>query len=243
MQALTQQQLLSAWESGMNESILQKSLHLLSWTYPELDTREIALWSIGQRDARLLELREALFGKSLDNQVNCPDCNETSEWTMLTKDLKVQPSHNNTPIKIDLVHHEEQLCFRLPNSEDILYLMAQNPAVSGTDELIKMCIIDSNLPAWKDDQIPDDLKDAIMSEMEKADPQANIELQLNCPECNHQWLVQFDIMSYLWGEINHWAYRIIQDVGLLAYHFGWSEKDILAMPPFRRELYLQMINE
>jgi hypothetical protein len=54
--------------------------------------------------------------------------------------------------------------------------------------------------------------------------------------------VAFDIASYFWDEINAWANRILREVHILASRYGWSERDILALSPWRRQFYLDMVN-
>jgi len=51
----------------------------------------------------------------------------------------------------------------------------------------------------------------------------------------------FDILTYLWSEIEDWAQRLLLEVHTLALAYGWSERDILAMSPRRRRLYLEMV--
>ena len=77
--------------------------------------------------------------------------------------------------------------------------------------------------------------------MELADPQANVQLPLDCVDCGHRWLSSLDIVSFLWKEIDHFATTLLREVAALALAFGWREADILAMSDQRRQLYLQMI--
>jgi hypothetical protein len=52
----------------------------------------------------------------------------------------------------------------------------------------------------------------------------------------------FDVVSYLWGEIEDWAERLLRDVHSLAAAYGWSERDIVGMSALRRRLYLELAN-
>ena len=47
-------------------------------------------------------------------------------------------------------------------------------------------------------------------------------------------------MSFLWTEIEAWAWRMLSDVHTLARAYGWGERDILALSPTRRQFYLEM---
>ena len=78
--------------------------------------------------------------------------------------------------------------------------------------------------------------------MAQADPQADVQLALSCPVCGHKWQTAFDIVSFFWSEINAWAARILREVHILAWGYGWREADILALRPWRREVYLEMVS-
>ncbi len=79
------------------------------------------------------------------------------------------------------------------------------------------------------------------SAIEAADPQANLQFDLECAECGHAWQETFDIVSFFWTELEDLAVRTLQDVHALATAYGWSEDQILALSPTRRALYLSMI--
>ena len=65
---------------------------------------------------------------------------------------------------------------------------------------------------------------------------------LNCPTCGNQWQLFFDIAAFLWLKIEMQARRLLREVHTLARAYGWREADILALSPWRRQAYLEMIN-
>jgi hypothetical protein len=77
--------------------------------------------------------------------------------------------------------------------------------------------------------------------MAQADPQADIQLDLSCPACQHHWQAAFDVVAFLWNEIDSWAHRILSDIHVIASAYGWSEADILALSAARRQTYLDLI--
>ena len=91
------------------------------------------------------------------------------------------------------------------------------------------------------DNLPESIIQTINQQIEELDPQAEIRINLTCPECSHRWEVFFDITSFLWTEIDEWAGRMLQTVHKLARACGWTEKDILNLSPIRRQLYLGMV--
>ena len=81
---------------------------------------------------------------------------------------------------------------------------------------------------------------ALADSMAAADPQANIDIGMTCAGCDHHWACAFDIASFLWREIDAWARRTLRDVHTLARAYAWSEQDILALSPTRRQVYLEL---
>ena len=91
------------------------------------------------------------------------------------------------------------------------------------------------------DQLPKPIIEKLNQQIEALDPQAEIRINLSCPDCSHHWDVLFDIASFLWIEINDWAERMLQTVHKLAKAYGWSEREVLNLSPVRRQLYLGML--
>lgn len=244
MEYISDQSLLSVWEFGLNHSVLETNLFLLSYAYPSYDFDQIASFSIGERDARLLYIRKKLFGPILQNTSNCTACGQKMEWETSVDEIELQSINEEERwlSSIDLNYKKRRISFRLPNSKDILEIEDRSTTEVQEQQLIRNCIVDSTLTSKQIENIPKDLKDKIVQKMEENDPQANIVMNLSCPECKNTWNATFDIMQYLWTELNDWAVQLIQDVYVLASNFGWAERDILEMDRFRRSLYLKMIN-
>ena len=54
--------------------------------------------------------------------------------------------------------------------------------------------------------------------MAEADPQADVQLELNCHACAHTWASPFDIVSFFWREIDAWAQRTRGVDGATSWH-------------------------
>ncbi len=242
MKHLSDHDLLAIWEVGLNQSLLEWGLYLLTCAYPEYDFRAAASLSIGERDARLLKIRELLFGSRLQNVANCPDCEVKVEWEMPLSAITIQSISESEDAKtLILPFAEYQIHLRPPNSLDLFEILPLEDPDTRFREILKKCIVQSSPTINWENEMPKDLPDAVLRKIEENDPQADIILELECPECRNSWRLPFDILSYLWAEINAWANKMIRDVCELASQFGWSEKDILNMSSFRRRMYLDMI--
>ena len=63
--------------------------------------------------------------------------------------------------------------------------------------------------------------------MEQAAPRVEIELDLTCPECGHAFLAPFDATAFFLAEMRMSGERLLREVHQLAFHYGWSEAEIL----------------
>ena len=77
--------------------------------------------------------------------------------------------------------------------------------------------------------------------MAELDPQAEILLDLVCPACDAAFRTLLDIGDYFYRELQGRAGYLYQDVHLLALHYHWSEREILALSRRKRRLYLDLI--
>lgn len=243
MRPLTSTQLLNVWELGVSLSLPEKALLLLHTACTDGDPNDPALLSIGERDARLMQLREWMFGSQLLNIAVCPNCTERIEWMNTVADLLV-PSNNELDARFDIQVDNYKIQFRLPNSYDLSKIASQKDS-SNPKLLLEECIVSAYKDAHEQavNDLPAQVFELLDEQMGTADPQANIVMNLHCPACEHVWDAPFDIVSYLWTEIDNWAKHVLQDVAVLASAFGWSEPQVLSLSPQRRQWYLEIVNQ
>jgi hypothetical protein len=244
MRPLTAIELLTIWENSGGQSLVARSLNMIRASCSDTDVTDPAGLSIGERDARLFRLRERLFGPDLFNMAECPQCHERLEWVTTMSELQVELSEQ----KGRMPHYSLEagpytIQFRLPNSYDLLTALSHPDCQSNPQKLFFDCIINAqkgSIPC-QPDELPDDVLDKLDQRMAEEDPCADIRMLLSCSRCAHGWELPFDIVSFLWVEIDNWARHILQEVATLASAFGWSESEILNMSPQRRKVYLGMI--
>jgi hypothetical protein len=242
MQPLCAPDLLRSWEQGLSLPPHDRALLLLRCAHPEMHSDDLARLSIGRRDALLIRLRESLFGSTFSSQTDCPQCGEKLELRFGAGEILVAESERDAK-QLSVNVGGYKIAYRLPNSLDIGAVIPEREVAARRRLLLQRCILsavadDDELAV---DELPNPVVESIESHMAELDPQANIEIDLSCLACRRSWLAPFDIASFLWTEINVWAKRILQEVHALATSYGWSERDILAMSPTKRQLYLQMV--
>lgn len=242
MRSLSTAELLSVWEQGLVEPPIRWALKLLALACPEISEESLAELSIGQRDALLLTLREEIFGPKLLSLTTCPNCREHLELTLNAVDICLS-GEKDLAKELSLETCEFYVKFRLPNSKDLMSISGKDQ-VESRQLLLHSCILEARhgVETISLGQMPADAVDSIVQRMAQIDPQATVELSICCGACNHQWVATFDIVSYLWTEINAWSNRLLRQVHCIASAYGWSEADIIAMAPQRRQFYLEMIS-
>ena len=245
MQGLSAAKLMSAWEVGLNQHPLQRAVTLLAAAEPDLPREELYKLSVGERDARLLTLREHTFGPQLNSLTTCPGCNERLELTLDVSDIRARaPSSADEPGRaLSVCVADYEVHFRLPNSLDLLAIAGSEDTSQSRQLLFQRCVVTARHKEadCSADLLPPDVMDEIVVRMAQTDPQADVHLAFCCPRCSHEWQGVFDIVSFFWSEIAAWALRILKEVHTLARAYGWREADILAMSPWRRQCYLELL--
>jgi hypothetical protein len=241
MDPLSTNDMVRIWETGQALSPLDRALNLLCVGGAGTNRRELARLAIGQRDGQLLDLFEQTFGSRLDCQGVCPGCRQSLEYSLSVDDLRmsaaVEPSAEGDIYRF--VTDGTTIRFRLPNSED-LEAVAAAPAPGRRTVLLDRCIGDVMVDgeAISAGALPAATLEALAACMARCDPQADLLIDLQCPQCGHEWQVPFDVASFLWTRICGDVRRLLEQVHILATAYKWREADILAMSSTRREYYL-----
>ncbi len=227
---------MDTWEQGLGKSQALQALALLHQARPDTERVTLERLTIGQRNADLLALREQLFGPELTALANCPNCGETLDLSFRTADIRTSPPPiTDERTGAEILHDGHRIRFRPPDTADLLAVGQVADATAFRQALLARCVDASP------DTLPGALLDEIVARMAEADPAADVRLDLTCPACTHAWQAPFDIVSFLWREVDNWAGRILREVHLLASAYGWREADILGLSAQRRQRYLDMI--
>ena len=240
--APTALELLEVWEQGSGESPTQRALLLLAAACPGTPRETLVRLSIGQRDTHLLMLRELIFGSQLVSLTDCPSCSERVELNLQTAEIRAAAQSERQPMQ-EMSVGDYQVRFRLPSSEDLL--VVDDDIAVGSRQLLARCI-ESGRRAGEEcaaEELPAAVISAVSERMAVVDPLADVQLNLSCPACEHRWSTGFDIVSFLWREIDALVRRLLREVHVLASAYGWLEADILSLSAERRHIYLELVGE
>lgn len=240
MRALTASDILRAWEVGRDRYPAEKALLLLALACSDIPADDLRDLTVGQRNARLLTLRQITLGSLAQCFVKCPLCGESLEFTIDIEAIqRPEPVARRYTLSLD----DFNVSFRLPNSLDLATVAGCANVDAGRHLLLERCIEG----VQQDDQsvavatLPEQVISAVAESMLEHDPQAETRFALHCQSCQHTWSTIFDIVSFFWTEIEAQAKRLLREVHTLARAYGWREADILALSPARRQCYLELV--
>ena len=234
------QALITAWERGQRLGPVERGLILLQLASPALADAQCAAVPIGERDRRLLALRASLFGERLVGLVACPQCGERLELEATTAELTCPPAD----VDLRLARRGYELDLRLPDSTDLrASSVATTDPAAAARALIARCIVSARRGDTAVDagELPAAVLEDAAERIAAADPQADVQLALSCAACAAPCRAPFDIVSFMWTELEALAERLLWEVHTLAQAYGWSEPEVLALGPARREAYLRMV--
>lgn len=242
MPAPTAAELLDLWERGRAAAAPERALLLLAAADPALEAP--ARLPLGQRDARLLRLRAAVFGERLECTARCPACAEPLEFDLRVADLLRPAGMDDASVAPDaplsVEHDAWAVTARLPGTDDVAQAAGAADAVGA---LLERCILTAARDGEPVDPraLPAPVVEAVAARMAEADPQADTQLATTCPACAHAWSAGLDVPAFLWQELDAWAPRLLRDVHVLARAYGWRQADILALSAFRRQCFLDQV--
>ena len=239
MRALSADDIVRVWEWGQDKHPVDRALMVLSLAQPELTAQELAGLSVGQRNTRLLTVRERTLGGRLDGFAQCPLCGESLEFDVEVDDIR-QPEV--VVQELVLEHDGYRLHCRLPNSSDLAAVVTAQSVEHARRQLIERCIqrAEKAGDATPVADLPETLLPALSEAVQAHDPQSDMRFALDCAACGHEWSVQFDIVAFLWTELGDRTRRLRLDVHTLARAYGWHEREILNMSAASRQFYLDL---
>ncbi len=231
------------WETGLSQHPVDRALTILAQAHPRISRDQLALYSIGHRDALLLDIHEQTFGTRLDALDECEVCRTQMEFTLDSRQLRMTCALEADETVFHFSVEQHAIEYRLLNSFDLAAIAACSDPKAARELLIRRCILKamSEREELTVERLPENVVAELAARMALHDAQAEIELELLCPACGHRWHTLFDIASFLWTEICAQSKRLFREINLLARNYGWSESDILGMSNVRRQVYLAMV--
>lgn len=243
MRTPTASEFLAIWERGLERPPWEQALDLLEAACPEAAREDLTMLSIGRRDSLLFRLRERAFGPHMKVLAGCPRCRLPLELEMDTRQFSSgEPEqYPAIPDHVTITVANRNYRLRAPNTADLAAASGMNTK-QASERILSLCLGQEIIPAESvgNEAVSAELTTEALAAIAELDPIADIRIELNCAACSRSWSERFDIVSFLWTELDAWARRILREVHDLALSYGWSEAEILSLSPLRRRFYLEM---
>ena len=126
------------------------------------------------------------------------------------------------------------IAWRPPDSRDVRAAAETEDVAAAECVLLERCI---------DGEATDEVRRAVTAAMAKADPLAEVLLDVSCPSCGESFAADVDVARFVWAEVRTRALGLLRDVDALARAYGWTEEQVLALGAARRATYLELAAE
>lgn len=213
---------------------------------------------VADRQYLLLKLRQVTIGDRVHANLFCPwpDCGKRVSIDFKLEDVPIKESTDKGPLYTMILSPDavgeadpagRQIHFRLPNGGDqelISPLLAENEARALT-LLLARCIQRIGGSVVVDERPIERLsplaRKEIEAEMERLAPNVELDMELSCPECGRLFTAPFDLQSFFFGDLRAGASLLYREVHYLAYHYHWSEREIMDMTVEKRRKYISVL--
>jgi hypothetical protein len=227
---------------------------------PEVDSAVVRRLLVADRQYLLLRLREATFGDQVRGSVPCPwpDCGRRVTVSFSTRDVPVTASSDKGPAYTLTLSteampgagdDERSVEFRLPTGADqelLAPLLAENEATALT-ALLERCLLRIGADGGAGEDAVAALSAVARQEIERAmqeaAPRVDLTMDAHCTECGREFSAPFDPQSFFFGQLRVSSQMLYREVHQLAFHYHWSEREIMDMPRDQRSRYLTVLAE
>jgi len=238
VQALSASAMLELWEQGAGRDPLDQALLFLRHACPTQSFDALCEWTIGQRDACVLELRQQTLGDRIEAYAECPACRNGLEFELSCTALLASASDSDaiwTTVEQDGRSWE----LRGPNSRDLALAIAEADPKQAREILLSRCV--RGEAGGAEAMMRNEDESALLAgRLSDLDPLAEVLVDLRCELCGERWQALFDIVTFFWNELHARSRRLLQEIDLLARTYGWTEGEVLRMSEQRRGLYVEM---
>lgn len=197
---------------------------------------QLADLSLGDRIAALLTLAKSGDEQPLEATMRCASCAVQLETQLSPDELvayHVRASADG--VARAALDDGSELLLRLPTVRDFERWRDRG---AGVDELARDLTLDGRaLPS----PLPPTWTAAIERALGDADPLVDFRLAIDCPDCGAHGRYALDLQALALERLRRLHGELLVTVHRLASAYHWSEREILALPPARRRIYLSMI--
>ena len=208
----------------------------------EVDVALLAGMYPVDRDFLLVQLSRLMFGDVIYQTVVCPETS-CAKRVDLALDLR--------SLAADSVEVSATRCFVLPDGRQGVLRLAtagDQAELYGVAEseleacFLARCMVPTDgceANDWR--SIPEGYRARIVEESVRAAPTLDVDLDLVCVECGHDFSYVYEPLASLLSELRQGRAGLRRDVHCIASHYHWSEREILNLTRAERRAYIELI--
>lgn len=220
---------------------------------------------VGDRQFLLLKLREVTFGNRVQGRAACPwpGCGEGVDVDFVLSDVPVRgieepaveyrmrlsPEASAAQPERGGDGDGREVGFRLPNGgdEESLAVLVEDNEAEVLRALLESCVMSldgrSSPEADRIAALSPLARSEIEAEMDRRAPRLGLEMETRCPACERRFTLPFELRDFFFGELATGLDLLYREVHYLAYHYHWSEGEILDMPRDKRRGYIDVLSD
>lgn len=211
-----------------------------------VDRAMVADLALGDRERLLLTLCGMTFGAALDLVACCPECGAASDVEVRIADIlgaTPPPAADTMALWPETTEGRWHLRFRLPTGRDQEIAAAAPDRAEAVAALMADCVVSCTDPAGVargPEEAVQRFGGLLGAAFERMDPGVEAMTVIDCGECGVSSPALLDAFAILHTGLAR-GERVGGDTYLMARHYHWSERDILALPIARRRRYLNLV--
>ena len=180
-----------------------------------------------------------MSGRAPDVAVRCADenCDADFEITAPLEELREVARVHYPAGPVEIVAGDRLLRLRLPIGADLSRWAESQP--SRTEIVGQLLQDDVEIESSTDSQVFSLIENALS----EADPLVDLELDGECPHCGCHFCVTFDLEGEALRILELEQRDLLDAIDHLARVYHWTEPEIVALPRWRREAYLDRVAE
>lgn len=200
----------------------------------------VAALTRGDRARLALSIRALLHGDAVLVVVQCPaaGCGALADLTLRTRDL-LGDTRSPQTLEVAVCTADGDVDVRPPTGDD------DRAAGCSDDELWGRLVSRAGEPIGADGwrALAPATAQRVAVALAGLDACADLAFVSTCPRCGGWLELELDPVDLLARSLATGEQRLMAEVHSLAFHYSWSEADILALPRPRRFAYLELLRD
>jgi hypothetical protein len=195
---------------------------------------------VGDRDFLMLQLRRLTLGDDFSAVVTCTACGDKMDVIFKADDVPLEGPPNVTrsfQLPLTTLGRQRTLRFRLPTGADQEAVLGLSAGDAG-EALLQRCLLDDGGVGLSEEE-----ERQLSQAIEQNAPRIELELDLTCPSCGEQFVLPFDTTTFFLQELRGNDRNLLREFHSLAFHYHWSQTEILGLDRERRRAYLSLLAE